>query len=177
MEIHWRNAQELSDEQRAKAEEQLSELAAHHRDLIDLTVDVERPTAHHRKGARRVEVRCQARGASLIAHGEAEELGFALRDALRTFRREVERMRTRRRDARSEQPAAAPLRGVVDRVQRADGFGFLITDAGERVYFHRNAVGGGLEFDRLEGGEAVALNYEAGSDGLQATFVHSLEPT
>jgi cold shock CspA family protein len=59
-------------------------------------------------------------------------------------------------------------------VERSAGYGFLVTDGGERVYFHRNAVGGGLEFERLEGGEAVALNYEAGDSGLQATFVHAL---
>jgi ribosomal subunit interface protein len=176
MEIHWRNAKELSGDVRAKAEEQLAKLAEHHRDMIDLTVDVERKSAHHKLGKRRVEIRCQARGTNLVANGEADELGLALRDALRTFRREVEKLRDRRRDARAERPAEPPLRGVIDRVERAGGFGFLITDAGERVYFHRNAVGGGLDFDRLEGGETVALNYEAGGEGLQATFVRSLEP-
>jgi cold shock CspA family protein/ribosome-associated translation inhibitor RaiA len=175
MEIHWRNAQEIDAEQRAKAAAQLEKLAEHHRDLIDLFVDVERASAHHKQATRRVEIRCQARGAHLVANGEGGDVALALREALRTFRREVERLRGRRRDARAERPAEPPLRGVIDRVERAGGFGFLITDAGERVYFHRNAVGGGLEFDRLEGGETVALNYEAGSDGLQATFVRSVE--
>lgn len=174
MEIHWRNAQEIADEQRAKVAEQIEKLASRHRDLIDVFVDVEKPTGHHRKGQRRVEIRCQARGADLVATGEADELGLALRDALRTFRREVERLRSRRRDVREERPADPPLRGVVDVVERSAGYGFLVTDGGERVYFHRNAVGGGLEFERLEGGEAVALNYEAGDSGLQATFVHAL---
>jgi len=50
----------------------------------------------------------------------------------------------------------------------------LLTDGGERVYFHRNAVGGGLEFEHLEGGEVVGLDYEAGDAGLQAKFVHPL---
>jgi cold shock CspA family protein/ribosome-associated translation inhibitor RaiA len=172
MQIHWRNASEVSDEVRAKATGQLEKLAAHHRDLIDVFVDVERRSAHHVQAARRIAIRCQARGADLVAHGEAESLDLALRDALRTFRREVEKLRGRRRDARSEPAAGAPLGGVVDRVDRAAGHGFLITDAGERVYFHRNAVGGGLEFERLEGGESVALDFEAGEAGPQATFVH-----
>lgn len=174
MEIHWRNAQEIPELARAKAAEQLGKLAEHHRDLIDVFVDVERKSAHHRAGSRRVEIRCQARGADLVAHGEADELGLALRDAVRTFRREVERMRGRRRDARAEQPAEPRVRGVVDRVEREQGYGFLVTDAGERVYFHRNAVGGGLAFEALEGGEPVALDYEAGEDGLQATYVRPL---
>jgi ribosome-associated translation inhibitor RaiA/cold shock CspA family protein len=176
MEIHWRNAQEIDDAERAKAEDQLAKLAEHHRDLIDVFIDVERRSEHHRSGRRSVEVRCQARGGNLVAHGAGDEVGLALRDAVRTFRREVERMRDRRRDAREERPPEPPLRGVIDRVDRAGDHGFLITGDGERVYFHRNAVGGGLDFDALEGGEAVALNYEAGANGLQATFVKPLVP-
>jgi cold shock CspA family protein len=174
MEIHWRNSQDLSEEQRAKGEEQLARLASRHRDIIDVFVDVEKPSAHHRKGQRHVEIRCQARGAELVATGAGEDAGLALREALRTFRREVERLRSRRRDSREERPAEPPMRGVVDQIEREAGYGFLVTEAGERVYFHRNAVGGGLDFERLEGGEAVALNYEAGDAGLQATFVHAL---
>ena len=107
MELHWRNAQEIDAEQRAKAAALLEKLAAHHRDLIDLFVDVERASAHHKQGTRRVEIRCQARGAELVAHGEADDLALALREALRTFRREVERLRERRRDARSKPARAA----------------------------------------------------------------------
>lgn len=174
MEIHWRNAQEIDEAQREKAVAQLAKLGSRHRDLIDVFIDVERPSAHHRKGERCVEIRCQARGADLVATGKADDLGLALRDALRTFRREVGRLRSRRRDAREEQAAEPPLRGVVDHVELEGGYGFLLTDGGERVYFHRNAVGGGLEFERLRGGEAVALDYEAGAAGLQAKFVHAL---
>jgi hypothetical protein len=104
-------------------------LAEHHRDLIDITIDVERATPHHRQGKRSVEPRCQPRGASLVATAQADELGLALR----TFRREVETLRERRRDARAERHAAPPLRGVIDRVVRGEDHGFLITDAGERV--------------------------------------------
>jgi chaperonin GroEL (HSP60 family) len=37
--------------------------------LSDIFVDVERPSAHHEHGARRVELRCQARAAELVARG------------------------------------------------------------------------------------------------------------
>lgn len=103
--MHWRNAQEIDDEQRTKAEEQIAKLAERHRDLIDVFVDVERPSGHHKQGTRRVELRCQARGAELVAHGEADDVELALREALRTFRREVERLRARRRDSRSRPPS------------------------------------------------------------------------
>ncbi len=171
MEIHWRNAQEIDDELREKVEQQIERLAAHHRDLIDATVDVQRRSEHHRLGARSVEIRCQARGANLVAHGTHESLPVALNEALHSFRREVQRLRERRRDAREQQPPDSPMHGVIDEIVRSEGYGFLLTDDGERVYFHRNAVGPGLDFDRLQGGEEVSLNYEAGAQGLQATFV------
>jgi ribosomal subunit interface protein len=174
MEIHWHNASEIDAALHAKVDEQLERLASHHRDLIDIHVDVERRSEHHRSGARRVEIRCQARGATLVAHGSNDNLSVAMHAALRDFRREVQRMRERRRDARSIQPAAPPLRGIVDEVVRSEGYGFLITESGERVYFHRNAVGAGLDFERLEDGDEVALDCEAGAAGLQATYVKPL---
>ena len=61
--------------------------------------------------------------------------------------------------------------GVIDRIFREEGYGFILTDDGEQVYFHRNAVKEGLDFDRLEEAERVALNVEAGNEGPQATTV------
>ena len=64
-----------------------------------------------------------------------------------------------------------PFLGVVDRVLRDDGYGFILTDGGEQVYFHRNAVKEGLDFERLEEADRVGLNIEAGIEGPQATTV------
>jgi cold shock CspA family protein len=44
------------------------------------------------------------------------------------------------------------------------------------VYFHRNAVRPGLRFQELEEGQRVALNFEAGEKGLQATVVAAPAP-
>jgi cold shock CspA family protein len=57
-----------------------------------------------------------------------------------------------------------------------DDYGFILTDAGEQVYFHRNAVHGGLAFERLAEGDRVGLNFEAGENGLQATVVRPAPP-
>jgi len=59
----------------------------------------------------------------------------------------------------------------MDRALFDQGYGFILTDAGGRVYFHRNAVHGGLEFEQLEEGQRVGLNIEAGDEGPQATVV------
>ena len=87
------------------------------------------------------------------------------------FEREVKRMRERRKDRRLERTVGPTLRGVIDSVRLEADHGFLITDAGERVYFHRNALAGGLRIDALEEGQTVALEMEDGREGPQATVV------
>ncbi len=170
MQVHWRHPNELTDEMRSEAEARLQRLANGHSDLIDTWIDVARD-GHHRKGNGRVAIRCQARGTELVAHGEREDAELALHDALEVFEREVKRMRERRKDRRLERSAGAAQRGVIDSVRLDADHGFLITDAGERVYFHRNALSGGLTLEALDEGQAVALEVEAGEQGLQATFV------
>lgn len=170
MQIHWRNPGEIADADREAAETRLRRLAEGHTDLIDVWVDVAREP-HHRHGTGEVTLRCQARGADLVSHGRDAEPALALRDALRAFEREVKRLRERRQDRRTERPAEPPLRGVVDRLVPEADHGFLLTEGGEQVYFHRNAVGGGLAFESLEEGQTVAFQAEAGEKGPQATVV------
>ena len=80
-------------------------------------------------------------------------------------------MRDRRSDRRAERVAGVPELGIVDRVFAEEGYGFILTDAGDQVYFHRNAVHGGLAFDALEEGQRVGLDIEGGEKGPQATTV------
>lgn len=60
---------------------------------------------------------------------------------------------------------------MIDRIFSADGYGFIVTEAGERVYFHRNALSGGLAFEQLEQGQRVGVSLEGGVDGTHATAV------
>jgi len=170
VQVHWRHPNELSDEIREDAEARLQRLANGRTDLIDTWIDVALD-GHHRKGNGRVAIRCQARGAELVAHGEREDAELALQQALEVFEREVKRMRERRKDRRFERSAGPTVRGVIDSVRLEADHGFLITDAGERVYFHRNALAGGLRLDALEEGQSVALEMEDGREGPQATVV------
>jgi ribosomal subunit interface protein len=170
VQVHWRHPNELSEEIREEAEARLQRLANGHTDLIDTWIDVALD-GHHRKGNGRVSIRCQARGAELVARGEREDAELALQEALQVFEREVKRMRERRKDRRLERANGPTVRGVIDSVRLDADHGFLITDAGERVYFHRNALAGGLRLDALEEGQTVALEVEAGREGPQATVV------
>jgi cold shock CspA family protein/ribosome-associated translation inhibitor RaiA len=175
VEIHWRDLDDLGSERRSAIEERLRGLDEGHGDLIKLWITGAR-TPHHRHGGQEVRLRCQARGRELVAARTRPDLGRALDEVLDAFEREVRRLRDRRADLRAHEPSAPAQLGVIERVLAAQGYGFILTDAGERVYFHRNALRGGLDFQRLAEGDRVGLDFEAGERGLQATVVRPAPP-
>lgn len=175
MEIHWVGLSELEDSERDDAEARLERLAEGHSDLIDLRIAGHR-TRHHQHGGQEVRITCQARGREIVAARSRPDLGLALNEALDVFEREVHRLREKRRDLSRIRAPEPPHLGVVDRVFREDGYGFILTDDGEQVYFHRNAVKEGLDFERLEEADRVALNVEPGREGPQATSVTAPPP-
>jgi ribosomal subunit interface protein len=175
VEIHWHNVASLSEDERAAIEQRIERLTAHHSDLIDVRITA-RPNRHHRHGGQEVRITAEARGREIVAARTRTEVGLALNESMDAFERELRRLRDRRLSRRSEQPPPPPHLGIVDRVFREDGYGFVLTDDGEQVYFHRNAVKGGLAFDDLAEGDRVALNVEAGDDGPQANAIHPAPP-
>ncbi len=170
MEIQWNNVETIPREQREGIEERLRKLAEGHSDLIDIRITM-RPTQHHRSGGQEIRITCEARGEEIVASRTRAEIGLALDESLDAFEREVRRMRHRRQDRLKVRAAGPPDLGVVDRLFPERDHGFILTDGGERIYFHRNAVKHGMEFDRLEEGTRVALNVEAGDKGPQASVV------
>jgi len=175
MEIHWLGAKSLADEERQAAEDRLQGLARDRTDMIDVRISV-RASAHHRHGGQEARIACEARGQTIIASRTRTDARLALNEALDAFEREVWRMRHRRTQQRDERPSMPPELGVVDQVFADRGYGFILTDAGERVYFHRNAVHGGIAFEGLAEGQRVGLNIEAGEGGTQATVVLPAPP-
>jgi cold shock CspA family protein/ribosome-associated translation inhibitor RaiA len=174
MNLHWHHPELFRAQDRALVEDRLRELVRDHRDLIDVRISA-RPTAHHRHGGQEVRIVCEARGKEIVAARTRPDPGLALNEALDAFEREVRRMRHRRSQQRKELPAPPPELGVIDQVRIQDDHGFILTDAGLRVYFHRNAVKG-LDFEALAEGQRVALDFEAGDQGPQATFVEAPPP-
>ena len=175
MEIHWVDFGDIADRQRIAVEERLRSLAEGYSDLIDVRLTAH-TTSHHRHGAQEARITAALRGKEIIATRMRDDLGLALDEAMDAFERELRERRDRKRQRRSEQPAEPPELGIVDRVVTDEDYGFLLTDGGERVYFHRNAVKHGLDFAALVEGQRVALNLEAGDEGLQATVVFPAPP-
>lgn len=66
-----------------------------------------------------------------------------------------------------------PPHGVVAKVFRDRGYGFIETEDNREVYFHQNSVLG-ISFDKLEVGTKVRFAEEDGDKGPQASTVHLL---
>ena len=61
--------------------------------------------------------------------------------------------------------------GTVKKLVADRGFGFITADDGKDYFFHRGALEGGLDFDRLVGGEKVDFEVEASPKGPRAVKV------
>lgn len=96
------------------------------------------------------------------------ELHTAIQDAFDAAGR---RLQDYARRIRGEvKQSAAMSRGTVMQLFPFEGYGFLQTDDGRHVYFHRHSV---LDeaFERLEVGSVVRFVEEAGEKGPQASSV------
>lgn len=175
IQIHWDHLNEISDAGKVSAEVRLRALAAQHDDLLSLRVSG-RTSAHHRHGDREVRIVGKGKGRDFFVSRVRPELGRALHDAVDAFVHEVRNLRSRRVARTPQRSDSPPHLGLIDRVLRDEGYGFIITDDGNTVYFHRNAVSGGIAFERLREGQRIGLNVECGEDGLQATVVVPAPP-
>lgn len=136
-------------------------------------VVIERPHQHHHHGQRlHVRVNVGVPGRDLVASrmheidGAHEDVYVAIRDAFTAVRRQLDEHVDRlRRYVKSRRGAQ---HGRVTYLDAEREWGYI--DAGDRrIYFHRNAVVGGV--DALEIGDEVRFADESGREGPQATTV------
>jgi len=101
MEIHWHSMRSLSDQKYHEVEARLHQLAAEHRDLVDIRIGCKR-SGQSRHGIKRVRIAGQARGTSIVAVRDSESLHAATTEVLDAFERELRKLRSRRqrRDVR-----------------------------------------------------------------------------
>jgi CspA family cold shock protein len=65
------------------------------------------------------------------------------------------------------------LTGSVKKIVNERGFGFIAADDGQEYFFHRSGLDSSLNFDSLNGGEAVTFEVEASQKGPRATRVRA----
>lgn len=99
------------------------------------------------------------------------DLAFAINDAFKHARRQLQD-EVRRMQGQVKQREGASI-GTVVQLDPLGEFGFIESDDGEEVYFHRNSVLNG-EFARLRVGARVTYAAEMGEKGPQASTVKLL---
>lgn len=146
-------------------------------DILRCHVTVEAPHRHHHQGRlyrARVEVFVPRGDVIVTREGPLnhahEDPYVAVRDAFDAAIRQLEdHVRRLRGDVKHHEPVMR--RGRIARFIAGEDYGFIETEGGEEVYFHRNSVAGD-GFDRLRVGDEVHVSVEEGEKGPQAVVVH-----
>jgi ribosomal subunit interface protein len=127
---------------------------------------------NHRKPADSCDVLIvvQIPGHTITARKQEDSFDEALRDAFAAMKTELDKIREKRA-SHGVRVSAPPERGIVSKLLRDEGYGFIAMEDGTEVYFHRNAVHN-LTFEELQDGMEVSLNIELGEKGPQATTVN-----
>lgn len=118
-----------------------------------------------------------AEAAKKTKSGEIQQmhrkLARAIRDSFGEMRRRLQdHVRKLRGAVKQHEP---PPVATVTRLFPGPGYGYLETEDGREIYFHRNAVLDG-HFDQLRLGSVVQFAEEAGEKGPQASTVRVTHP-
>ena len=161
-------ATEVPEGVEALVAERFARLHRYHSQIQACRVTIEGHDAHHRHGGPyEVSLRLEVPGPDIVVNRrEATDLRVAVRFAFDAAQRRLEDHFRRMR------PGAAPSDdrtfGHVSRLE--SDHGFIESDAGGEVYFHRHSVVG-TSFEDLSVGERVRFVEEPGEKGPQASSV------
>lgn len=124
---------------------------------------------HHRGGPFKVRIDMTLPGAELsVNHQDEDDLAIAIRSAFDAARRKLQDyVHKQRGDVKS---AEVPPHARVSRLFASEGYGFLTSNDGREIYFHRNSVLNNA-FERLKVGTEVRFAEEMGDKGPQASSV------
>jgi cold shock CspA family protein len=102
-----------------------------------------------------------------------EQLPTVLRNAFGAMRRQLKKLVEKQHGNIKTHPAQE-VGGLVVRLFREQGYGFIKSPDGEEIYFHKNSLPGD-DFYRLEIGTGVQWHQEQGNDGPQASTVRIID--
>ena len=164
---------------RDKVRDRVNELDERFGRVTAARVVVRAPSGHHKTGGLyEVGVHLTLPDGRMV-HAERvptadERFGdpaFAVGDAFRRARRQLQdEMRRMERQVKHHEPQPT---GRVVRIDDSGDFGFIETESGDEVYFHRNALLN-AQGGRLRVGARVAFSEEMGREGPQASSVRLL---
>jgi cold shock CspA family protein/ribosome-associated translation inhibitor RaiA len=196
LQIAFRNMKS-SDAVEARVREEVQKLETFYNRITRCRVIVEIPHRHHRKGdLYHVRIDMTVPGAELVVKREPslraalrqtdsekhsksyepraahKDIFVVIRDAFKEARRQLQDFARRERgDIKLHAP---PPTARVSRLFPDEGYGFLKSEEGNEIYFHKNSVLNEA-FNRLTLGSKVAFIEESGEKGLQASTVRLVE--
>lgn len=162
----------------AEIEKRVAKLEKLYPRLTSVRVSVEKPHRQHRTGSLfeiHVEMNVPGRTLAVTREPKRARQRFAkptihtsLNEAFRTAEAQLKEFKAMQRGAVKTHPAM--LHGIVRRVDRRNGRGFLTTNDGKEMYFHRNSLLGG-DFEKLKRGDTVQYTEALGDTGPTANKV------
>ncbi len=158
---------DIQPDWRSLIDERLARLAERYPRIIRVHVTL-RHGRHHQQGIEEVDIVATCPGATLRAAKREEKMRDALHAALDAIEREAVGHHEKRRHF-AKAPGPRPS-GTIVRLLTDRDYGFIRTEDGEEIYFHRNALHE-LDFASLKLGVPVEIEIERGERGLQASRV------
>ena len=145
--------------------------------LVSCRIAIEKPQEHQRTGNPfrvRIDVTVPPEHELVVVRDSTEgdlheQLPTVIRDAFSAMRRQLMKLVEKQRGEVKAHPGQETA-GVVVRLFRDHGYGFIKSLDGEEIFFHRNSLPNN-DFDRLELGTGVQWVEEEGEKGPQASTV------
>jgi cold shock CspA family protein/ribosome-associated translation inhibitor RaiA len=149
--------------------------------VVSCRISVEKPQEHQKSGNAfrvRIDVTVPPQHELVVTReaGEGdlhEQLSTVIRDAFAAMRRQLRKLVEKQRGEVKSHPAQE-LSGLVVRLFRDQGYGFIKSLDGQEIYFHKNSLTGD-EFQRLEIGTGVQWHEQEGNQGPQASTVRIVD--
>ena len=192
IQITWRDM-EPSSAVEAKIREEAAKLDEFYDRIMSCRVMIEIPHQHRHRGYRfHIRIDLTVPGSEVVVnheptlHGSLQRLEeeerakeeevsaqhkdiyVAIHDAFKVARRQLQDYARKQNGAVKHHEAAPQAR--ISKLFPEEGYGFLETEDGAEIYFHKNSVLD-YDFDKLEIGTEVSFIEEMGNKGPQASSV------
>jgi cold shock CspA family protein/ribosome-associated translation inhibitor RaiA len=149
--------------------------------IISCRLAVEKPQEHQKSGNAfrvRLDVTVPPEHELIVTREATEgdlhaQLSTVIRDAFGAMRRRLKKLVEKQRGNVKRHPEQE-IGGLVVRLFRDQGYGFIRAADGEEIYFHKNSLPGD-DFERIEIGTGVHWHEEEGAEGPQASTVRIVD--
>jgi ribosomal subunit interface protein len=166
-----------SDAVEARIREKASKLDKFHNRIMSCRVAVESEHQHHHQGNQyHIRIDITTPGKEIVISREHhdnhayENIYVAIRDAFDAAIRQLENLsRVQRGEVKKHQLESV---GTVARLLPEKDHGFITSENGREIYFHRNSVNGG-GFDTLKVGTIIRYKEEDSDLGPKASMIYT----